>query len=133
MLCTPLLTVLRIATGRSHFDEELNGIVTHDDSASYFALEGVCHGACNAHHLLELQALIEIEKEDWSTSTHRLLTGAHRAVRFTRESDRDVPASLVARISQVWYRILERTIVSQEEMRGCESRPRAARRTVPRP
>ena len=72
VLCTPLLTVLRIATGRSHFDEELTGIVIHDDYASYFALEGVRHGACNAHHLRELQALIEIEKEDWATSTHRL-------------------------------------------------------------
>ena len=116
MLCTPLLTVLRIATGRSHFDEELTGIVIHDDYASYFALEGVRHGACNAHHLRELQALIEIEKEDWATSTHRLLTRAHRAARFARENDRDVPASLVARISQAWDRILKRAIASHEEM-----------------
>lgn len=116
VLCTPLLTVLRIATGRSHFDEELTGIVIHDDYASYFALEGVRHGACNAHHLRELQALIEIEKEDWATSTHRLLTRAHRAARFARENDRDVPASLVARISQAWDRILKRAIASHEEM-----------------
>ena len=46
VLCTPLLTILRVATGRSHIDEKLNGIVIHDDYATYFALEGVRHGAC---------------------------------------------------------------------------------------
>ena len=128
VLCTPLLTILRIATGRGHFDEELNGIVIHDDYASYFALEGVRHGACNAHHLRELQALIEIEKEDWATSTHRLLTRAHRAARFARENDRGVPASLVARISQAWERILERAIASHEEMPPLQSGKRGRKK-----
>ena len=107
---------MRVATGRSHFDEKLNGIVIHDDYATYFALEGVRHGACNAHHLRELQALIEIEREDWATSTHRLLSRANRAARFARKNDRDVPASLVARISRAWDRILERAIAFHEEM-----------------
>ncbi len=121
VLCTPLPTVLRIATGRSHFDEELNGIVIHDDYASCFALEGVRHGACNAHRLRELQAPIEIEKEDWATSAHRLLTRAHRAARFARGNDRDVPVSLVARVSQAWDRVLERAIASHEEMPPLQS------------
>ncbi len=116
VLCTPLLTILRIATGRSHIDEELNGIVIHDDYATYFALQGVRHGACNAHHLRELQALIEIEKEEWATSMHRLLTRANRASRFARKNDRNVPASLVALISRAWDRILERAIASHEKM-----------------
>ena len=115
VLCTPLLTILRVATGRGHIDEKLNGIVIHDDYATYFALEGVRHGACNAHHLRELQALIEIEKEDWATSTHRLLTRANRAARFARKNGRDVPASLVARISRAWDRILEHAIASHDE------------------
>ncbi len=115
VLCTPSLTVLRVATGRAHIDEELNGIVIHDDYATYFALQGVRHGACNAHHLRELQALIEIEKEDWATRTHRLLTRANRAAHFARKNDRNVPASLVARISQTWDRILEQAIAAHEE------------------
>ena len=114
VLCTPWLTILRIATGRRPFDETLNGIVIHDDYTAYFALEGVRHGACNAHHLRELQALIEIEKEDWAASTHRLLIRAHRAARFARENDREVPASLVARIAQAWDRILNRAIAAHE-------------------
>ena len=110
----PWLTILRIATGRRPFDETLNGIVIHDDYTAYFALGGVRHGACNAHHLRELQALIEIEKEDWAASTHRLLIRAHRAARFARENDREVPASLVARIAQAWDRILNRAIAAHE-------------------
>ena len=85
VLCTPLLTALRIATGRGHLDEKLEGIVIHDDYATYFTLEGVRHGACNAHHLRELQALIEIEKEGWATTMHWLLARANKAARFARE------------------------------------------------
>ncbi len=129
--CTPLLTVLRIATGRSHIDEELNGIVIHDDYATYFALQGVRHGACNAHHLRELQALIGIEREEWATSMHRPLARANRASRFARKNDRDLPASLVAPISRAWDRILERAIASHEHMPPLQTgkRGRKKRRT----
>ena len=79
VLCTPFLTVLRIGAGRGDVEKDLEGILIHDDYAAYFTLKGVRHGACNAHHLRELQALIDIEKEDWAKSMHRLLERAHRA------------------------------------------------------
>ena len=114
VLCTPFLTVLRIGAGRGDVEKDLEGILIHDDYAAYFTLKGVRHGACNAHHLRELQALIDIEKEDWAKSMHRLLERAHRATRFARENGRDVPASLVARISQAWARILDHAIAFHE-------------------
>ena len=98
VLCTPFLTVLRIGAGRGDVEKDLEGILIHDDYAAYFTLKGVRHGACNAHHLRKLQALIDIEKEDWAKSMHRLPERAHRATRFSRENGRDVPASLGARI-----------------------------------
>ena len=45
---------------------------------------------------------------------HRLLERAHRATRFSRENGRDVPASLVARISRAWARILDHAIAFHE-------------------
>ena len=128
VLCTPWLTILRVAIGRGHIDETLSVIVIHDDYASYFALQGVRHGACNSHHLRELQALIEIEKEDWAASIHRLLTRALRAVRFARKNDRDVPASLVARISRAWDRILKQAIALHEDMPPLQSRKRGRKK-----
>ena len=114
VLCTPLLTALRIGTGRGDVGKDLEGILIHDDYASYFTLEGVRHGACNAHHLRGLQALIDIDREQWARSMHRLLRRAHRATRFAREKDREVPASLVARISCAWDRILDDAIAFHE-------------------
>ena len=114
VLCTPLLTALRIGTGRGDVGKDLEGILIHDDYASYFTLEGVRHGACNAHHLRGLQALIDIDREQWARSMHRLLRRAHRATRFAREKDREVPASLVARISCAWDRIPDDAIAFHE-------------------
>ncbi len=115
VLCTPLLTVLRIGEVSARgVEKNLKGILVHDDFAPYFTIKGVRHGACNAHHLRELQALIDIEKEEWAASMHRLLQRARRAARFAREKDRQVPASLVARISRAWDRILEEAIAFHE-------------------
>ena len=46
---------------------------------------------CNAHHLRELQALIEIEREDWARRMQRLLRRACHASNLARE--RGVPLS----------------------------------------
>ncbi|NEQ87903.1 MAG: transposase [Moorea sp. SIO2I5] len=43
--------------------EQLLGVVVHDHCSPYYQLEGVKHGLCNAHHLRELKANEEIEKE----------------------------------------------------------------------
>ena len=45
----------------------------HDHWKPYYTMAGVLHALCNAHHLRELKALVEIENEDWARKMQRLL------------------------------------------------------------
>jgi transposase len=65
------------------------GIVVHDHWKPYYTMEGVLHALCNAHHLRELQALVDIEKEEWARRMQRLLRRACHATHLAR--DRGVP------------------------------------------
>ena len=67
--------------------------------------------------VIKVAEVDRIRQEDWATSTHRLLTRAHRAARFAPENDRDVPVLTGEPASRkAWDRILERAIASHEEM-----------------
>jgi transposase len=57
---TILLTFYRISPRRGSLPDNMRGIVVHDHWKPYYTLTGVLHALCNAHHLRELQALIEI-------------------------------------------------------------------------
>ena len=60
------------------------GIVVHDHWKPYYTMEGVLHALCNAHHLRELQALVDIEKEEWARRMQRLLRRACHATHLAR-------------------------------------------------
>jgi transposase len=51
----------------------LAGVLVHDHWKPYFTLDDVDHALCNAHHLRELKALEEIEKEPWAFKMSKLL------------------------------------------------------------
>src|SRR5215211_1342777 len=59
---TVLLTFYRTSPKRGSLLANVAGIVVHDHWKPYYTLEGVRHALCNAHHLRELKALVEIEK-----------------------------------------------------------------------
>jgi transposase len=63
---TMLLTFYRVSAKRGSLLADVTGIVVHDHWKPYYTLHGVLHALCNAHHLRELKALVEIEKEDWA-------------------------------------------------------------------
>src|SRR3954470_11562331 len=62
--CTVWLTFYRISPRRGSLLSAVVGIVVHDHWKPYYTMEGVLHALCNAHHLRELQALVDIEKEE---------------------------------------------------------------------
>jgi transposase len=86
---TALLTFYRISSKRGSLLTSVVGIVVHDHWKPYYTMTGVLHALCNAHHLRELKALVEIEKEEWARKMQRLLRRACHAVNLARE--RGVP------------------------------------------
>jgi transposase len=86
---TLLLTFYRVSPKRGSLLAKVTGIVVHDHWKPYYTMTGVLHALCNAHHLRELKALVEIEKEDWACKMQRLLRRACHATKLARE--RDVP------------------------------------------
>jgi transposase len=72
-LSSPTATHYRVSEKRGELLDGLEGILVHDHWKPYFTLGGVTHALCNAHHLRELKALEEIEKEPWAFKMSRVL------------------------------------------------------------
>ena len=101
---TLLLTFYRMSPRRGSLLSGVCGIVVHDHWKPYYTLSGVLHALCNAHHLRELQALVEIEKEGWARKMQRLLRHACHATNLADGSD--FKPSLIALIERRYETIL---------------------------
>ena len=64
------------------------------------------HALCNAHHLRELQARVEIEKEDWARKMQRLLRRACHATNLAREQGVTLSPHLISLIERCYDAIL---------------------------
>jgi len=83
------------------------GVVVHDGFKSYGALESASHALCNAHHLRELKALIELDKEPWAAPMRDLLLDANRAAGEAKaRSERALDAALLKRFDTRFWDIL---------------------------
>ncbi len=71
-----------------------------------YTLKGVLHALCNAHHLRELQALVEIEKEDWARKMQRLLRRACHATNLARERNVALSPGLMALFERCYDTVL---------------------------
>ena len=111
---TFLLTFYRVSPKRGSLMESVSGIVVHDHWKPYYTLDGVQHALCNAHHLRELKALIEIEKEDWARKMQRLLRAACHATNLAREADVTLKPALIALIERRYDAIVAAGMVFHE-------------------
>src|SRR5271157_880425 len=103
---TMLLTFYRVSAKRGSLLAHVTGIVVHDHWKPYYTLKGVLHALCNAHHLRELKALVEIEKEDWARKMQRLLRLACHATNLAREPGVQLKPGLIALIERRYDAIL---------------------------
>jgi transposase len=103
---TMLLTFYRVSAKRGSLLADVTGIVVHDHWKPYYTLHGVLHALCNAHHLRELKALVEIEKEDWARRMQRLLRRACHTTNFAREQGVPLKPGLIALIERSYDAIV---------------------------
>jgi len=136
--CTTLLTFYRVCAKRGSLLSDIVGVVgviVHDHWKPYYTMEGVKHALCNAHHLRELKALVEIEKEDWARKMQRLLRRACHAANLARERDAPLKPSLIACFERRYDAIVVEGLAFHEAQPplaakgGGKRRGRAPRRT----
>ena len=135
---TALLTFYRVCARRGSLLANVAGIVVHDHWKPYYTMQGVLHALCNAHHLRELKALVEIEKEDWARKMQRLLRRACHAANLARERGIALKPLLIECFERRYHAILAEGLVFHEAQAplaqatlkvGGKRRGRAPRRT----
>ena len=130
---TARLTFYRVSERRGSLLGGVGGIVVHDHWKPYFTMEGVRHALCNAHHLRELQALIEIEKEGWARKMQRLLRRACHAVNLARERGVALKPGLVERFRGCYDAITAEGIAFHEAQPPLAPRSSKAKRRGSKP
>ena len=136
--CTALPAFYRTCARRGSLLADVAGIVVHDHWKPYYTMTGVLHALCNAHHLRELKALVEIEKEDWARKMQRLLRRACHATNLAREGGVFLKPWLVGCIGRRYDAIVAEGLAFHEKQtplsraapkRNGKTRGRTPRRT----
>jgi len=126
------LTFYRTSPKRGSLLENVLGIVVHDHWKPYYTLKGVLHALCNAHHLRELQALVEIEKEDWARKMQRLLRRACHVSNLAREQGVTLSPGFIVLIERCYDAVLTEGFAFHEAQPALISTARKRQGRVPR-
>jgi transposase len=103
---TCLLTCYRTSAKRGAMLTGGRGITVHDFWRAYLTMVGVVHALCNAHHLRELKALRDIEKEPWARAMPRFLRQTCPAANLARAQQRSLSPRFLAWLSARYDGIL---------------------------
>lgn len=106
MAATVLLTFYRTSAKRGALLADVAGVIAHDHWKPYFTMQGILHALCNAHHLRELKALMEIEKEPWAFSMFRFLRQACHAVNIASRKQAALDPRFIAWLQARYGRIV---------------------------
>jgi transposase len=130
---TALLTFYRVCAERGSLLAGVVGIAVHDHWRPYYTMKDVLHALCNAHHLRELKALVELDREDWARKMQVLLRRACHAINLARERGIRLNPRLIARIERRYDTIVAQGLAFHHRLpalprpeRG--ARPRRSRR-----
>jgi transposase len=113
-LSTKTLTYYHVSPKRKSLLDGLTGIVVHDHWRPYYQLEGVEHALCNQHHLRELKALIEHDKEEWATRMSRFLRLALRYRHWYGK--RQIPEHRLNQLDRIYERIVNDGLIFHQSL-----------------
>lgn len=132
---TVLLTFYHTSAKRGTLLADVIGIIVHDCWKPYFTMQGVLHALCNAHHLRELKALMEIEKETWAFEMYHFLRRTCHAVNAAKEQGLTLTPELIAWLQKRYDRIVAKGLAFHESQpppaqktRSNGGKPRGRRR-----
>ncbi len=111
---TVLLTFYRTSAKRGALLADVIGVIGHDHWKPYFTMQGVLHALCNAHHLRELKALMEIEKEPWAFAMYRFLRQACHAVNIASRKEVTLEPRFIAWLQARYGRIVAEGLAFHE-------------------
>jgi transposase len=132
---TGALTAYRMSAKRGALPKGLKGgVIVHDHFKPYYALPRVAHALCNAHHLRELKALIEFEKEQWAGQMRDLLLEANQAVRSAVAlKENALPTPVLRGLFKRYRAIVKRGFAFHREQKPLARQPGARGRAPHRP
>ena len=96
------LTYYHSSPKRKALLEGVTGTIVHDHWKPYYQMNNV-HVLCNAHHLRELESLVE-DKEAWAKKTRKLLLFMHRYRQFFAA---EIPKEKIKRLERMYTEIIE--------------------------
>ena len=103
ILCSRLLSHLRLGERRGDIPRDLEGTVIHDCLSSYFTMENVRHGVCNQHLIRELTAAHEIDGEPWAAEMRAILYEARDLAEAARNAGQNaVDPVAIAKIERLY-------------------------------
>ncbi|MGY3647410.1 transposase [Bradyrhizobium sp. LM4.3] len=100
----------RVSPRRGEVLTQAAHIVVHDHWTSYFQMSGVTHALCNAHHLRELTALVDIDGEAWARRMRGLLRCLCHEVNLASEHPTDQTGALRPNRIRAAERLYDRII-----------------------
>lgn len=90
----------------------LKGIAIHDGWASYFAYLKVTHALCNAHHLRELQFLIDRYSQGWESKMMSLLREMKEWVDLSFTQQTQLSAEQIEQFVQRYDALIEEGLIA---------------------
>lgn len=124
---TDALTSYRVSDKRGALPKGLKGgVIVHDHFKPYYTLPQVAHALCNAHHLRELKALIDFEKEQWAGQMRDLLLEANKAVRSAlAQKQRALPTLVLRGLIKRYNAIVRRGLAFHRKQKPLARQPGA--------